>query len=84
MRSVAHLNEVKAEATDSERCTIKTEETGTTGTATNEEGENNAANSSSASTIKRKVTIMPRRSKTVPKGLCDQVMTNKDSGAVIR
>jgi len=83
LTTVAHLNQAKAEATDSERCTIKTEETGTTGTATNEEGENDAK-SSSASTIKRKVTIMPRRSERVPKGLCDQVMTNQDSGAAIR
>jgi len=83
LTTVAHLNQAKAEATDSERCAIKTEETGTgTGTA-NDEGENNA-NSSSSSTIKKRVAIMPRRSKRVPKGLCDQVMTNQDSSAAIR
>ena len=33
-----------------------------------------------SSSIKRRV-IMPRRSKRVPKGLCDQAMTNPDSSA---
>jgi len=82
LTAVTHLNQAKIEATDSERCAIKTE-TGTTGTAANEEGANNA-NSLSTSTIKRRVAIMPRRSQTVPKGLCDQVMNNQDSGAAIR
>jgi len=80
LRSVTHLNQAKAEATDSERCTIKTETD--TGTASNEVGETNG-NSSSSGTIKRRV-IMPRRSERVPKGLCDQVMTNQDSSAAIR
>ena len=39
LTAVEHLNQAKAEATDSERCAIKTEETGTPGTA-NEEGAN--------------------------------------------
>jgi len=80
LRTVTHLNQAKDEATGSERCAIKTE-TGT-GTANEEEGESNA-NSLSTSAIKRRV-IMPRRSKRVPKGLCDQVMTNQDSSAAIR
>ena len=37
LTAVEHLNQAKAEATDSERCAIKTEETGTPGTV-NEEG----------------------------------------------
>jgi len=56
LKTVTHLNQVKAEVTDSERCAIKTE-TGTA-TANEEEGENNA-NSSSSSTIKRRVITMP-------------------------
>ena len=81
LTTVTHLNQAKAEATDSERCARKTK-TGTTDTAANEEGANNANSSSTSTTIKRKVTI-PRRSKRVPKGLCDQVMTNQDSSAAI-
>jgi len=80
LTTVTHLNQVKAETTDSERCTIKTE-TGTA-TANEEEGANNA-NSSSKSTIKRRV-VMPRRSKRVPKGLFNQVMNNQDRSAAIR
>jgi len=77
LRTVTHLNQAKAEATDSaERCAIKTEMG--TGTA-NEVGAN-----SSSSSIKRKVVIMTGRSKRVPKGLCDQVMANQDSSAAIR
>ena len=41
---VDHLNQANAEATDSERCAIKTEETAGTGT-TNEEGANAFATS---------------------------------------
>ena len=69
LRTVKLLNQAKAEATDSERCAIKIE----TGTGTANEG---GANSSSTSTIKR-------RSKRVPKGLCDQAMTDQDSSAAI-
>ena len=76
LTTVTHLNHAKAEATDSERCTIKTE-TGTGTANAKDEGENNA-NSSSSRTMKRRVS-MPRRSKRVLKGLCDQVMTNQDS-----
>jgi len=77
LRTVTHLNQVNAKATDSERCATKTE-TSTPGTA-NEKGAN-----SSSTSIKRRVTIMPRRSKRVPKGLCNQVMTNQVSSAMIR
>ena len=59
LTTVEHLNQATAEATDSEQCAIKTEETGT-GTA-DEEGANSSG-------IKRR-DIMPRRSKRVPKGL---------------
>jgi len=69
LTTVTHLNQAKAEATDSERCTIKTEIG--TDTANEEEGANNE-NSSSMSTIKRR------------EGLCNQVMTNQDSSAAIR
>ena len=83
LRTVKLLNQAKAEATDSERCAIKIE-TGTDTVNEEEEGANNANSSSTSSTIKRRVTIMPRRSKRVPKDLCDQVMTNQDSNAAIR
>jgi len=83
LTAVTHLNQAKAEATDSERCAIKTE-TGTATANAEEEGANNASSSSTSSTIKRRVAIMPRRSKRVPKDLCDQVMTNQDSSMAIR
>ena len=74
LTTVKHLNLAKTEATDSERCAIKTETV--TGTAKNEEDAN-------SSSIQRRA-IMPRRSKRVPKGLCDQVTINPDSSAGIR
>jgi hypothetical protein len=120
-RTVNHLNQAKAETTDSERCDIKTE-TGT-GTA-NEEGANTSNSGKisigysgsivfgsgeadsggsgsitvlasgntqqkagsiamASSSIQRKV-IIPRQSKRVPKGLCDQAITNPDSSAAVR
>ena len=133
LTAVDHLNQAKAEATSSsERCAIKTEETGTPGTV-NEEGANTSTSGeisigsallsnanvdsdsmafgsgeadagdngsvtvassgnahqqagsiamTSASITTRVIT--PRRSKRVPKGLCDQAMTNPDSSAAIR
>ncbi len=60
LKTVDHLNQAKAEATDNERCAMKTE-TGVLGSA-NEEGAN-------PSSIQKRV-IIPRRSKTVPKCLC--------------
>jgi len=50
LRTVTHPNQAKAEATDSERCAIKTK----TGTGTADEV---GANSSSTSTIKRRVPM---------------------------
>ena len=60
LKTVDHLNQAKAEATDNERCAMKTE-TGVLGSA-NEEGAN-------PSSIQKRV-IIPRRSKRVPKGPC--------------
>ena len=73
LTTVKHLNLAKTEATDSERCAIKTETV--TGTAKNEEDAN-------SSSIQRRVVI-PRRLKWVQRGLCDQVIANQDSSAVI-
>ena len=132
LTAVDHLNQATAEAMDSERCAIKTEETGTPGTV-NEEGANTSTSGeisigsallsnanvdsdsvafgsgetdagdngsvtvassgnahqqagsiamTSASITTRVIT--PRRSKRVPKGLCDQAMTNPDSSLGIR
>jgi hypothetical protein len=60
LKTVDHLNQAKAEATENERCAMKTE-TGVLGSA-NEEGAN-------SSSIQKRV-IIPRRSKRVPKGPC--------------
>jgi len=133
LTAVDHLNQATAEATSSsERCAIKTEETGTPGTV-NEEGANTSTSGeisigsallsnanvdsdsvafgsgetdagdngsvtvassgnahqqagsiamTSASITTRVIT--PRRSKRVPKGLCNQAMTNPDSSASTR
>ena len=43
LTAVEHLNQAQTEATDSERCAIKTEETGTPDTA-NEEGATTSTN----------------------------------------
>ena len=128
LRTVEHLNQAKGEATDNERCAIKTE-TGT-GTA-NEEGAhaspsgeinigsasdlNDNGNSGSmafgsgdadfsdsgsttvasgnvqqqagsvgrASPIIQTRGIVPRQSKRIPKGLCNQAIANPDSSAAI-
>jgi hypothetical protein len=71
-----NLNQAKADAMDSERCAIKTK----TGTGTANEEDAKVVKSSS---ITRRV-IIPRRSKRVLKGLCDQAMTNQDSSAAVR
>jgi hypothetical protein len=68
LTAVDHLNQAKAEATDNERCAIKTE-TGIPGTG-NEEGTN-------SSSIQKRV-IMPRRSKRVP-GLAEDPIQDNSS-----
>ena len=132
LTAVDHLNQATAEAMDSERCAIKTEETGTPGTV-NEEGANTstsgeigigsallsnanvdsdsmafgsgeadagdngsvtvassgnahqqAGNIAMASASITTRVIMPRRLRRVPKGLCNQAMTNPDSSASTR
>jgi hypothetical protein len=132
LTAVDHLNQATAEAMDSERCAIKTEETGTPGTV-NEEGtttstsreisigsallsnanvdsdsmafgsgeadagdngsvtvassgnaHQQAGNIAMASASITTRVITPRRSKRVPKGLCNQAMTNPDSSASTR